>query len=92
MRVCLVCFTSLVSTLVPNVGMLVSLAGASSGAALALVFPPLFDLVLHRDRKSQLSSCEIFVDIFSVLLGISAAILGTFVSIRDISRSLSKDG
>lgn len=86
-RICLVCCTSLVSTLVPNVGLLVSLAGASSGAALALVFPPLFDLVLHRQEILKLSLFEIFVDLISIFLGISAGVLGTAVSLHDISQS-----
>ena len=88
-RISLVLITSLISTLVPNVGMLVSLAGASSGAALSLIFPPVVDLVLYIWMKESRTYGELIVDILSIVLGILAAIFGTISSLQDIWTSFS---
>jgi hypothetical protein len=88
-RIGLVLVSSLVATLVPDVGLLVSLAGASSGAALALIFPPLFDLTLRRNSKEPLTLIEHSLHIFSIGIGLFAAVLGTAVSVMDILRTLS---
>lgn len=84
----LVLISSLVATLVPNVGLLVSLAGASSGAALALIFPPVFDLTLRRNSQEQLTLRKHFLHFFSIGLGSLAAVLGTAVSVIEILRIL----
>jgi hypothetical protein len=91
-RIMLVLISSLVATLIPNVGLLVSLAGASSGAALALIFPPLFDLTLRRDSKEPLTLSEQFLHFFSIGLGSLAAVLGTAVSVMEILRTLVSFG
>jgi hypothetical protein len=87
-RILLVCFSSLVSTLVPDVGLLVSLAGASSGAALSLIFPPLLYLTLHQNRKEKIAMSEMTVHILSIVVGLTAAVLGTAVSVMKILRTL----
>lgn len=88
-RISLVLITSLISALVPNVGLLVSLAGASSGAALSLIFPPIFDLVLHTSMKESRTYGELILDILSIVLGILASIFGTIQSLQDIWTTFS---
>jgi hypothetical protein len=89
-RILLVCFSSMVSTLVPDVGLLVSLAGASSGAALALIFPPLLYLTLHQNKKEKIAVSELTIHILSIVVGLTAAVLGTAVSLLEIVRTLNR--
>lgn len=79
-RYFLVISTGLLATLIPNVGLLVSLAGASSGATLALILPPLIDLYINKN----IPSIRYGINCASVALGIVGAIAGTYMSVVDI--------
>lgn len=46
-RIGIALFSVFVAILVPNVGLMIPLAGASSGIALALIFPSTIDLIIH---------------------------------------------
>eukprot|EP01041_Mallomonas_annulata_P009708 gene9708-20185_t len=80
-RVVLVSLTALIAILIPNVGLLISLAGASSGSALSMIIPPLIDMKINRE---SISIQRLVMNFFSIFIGSLGAIIGTFVAIRDI--------
>jgi len=54
LRAILVCFTYIMAIAIPNVQLLVSLAGALSGSATALIIPPLLELAYVQRLEDQL--------------------------------------
>eukprot|EP00607_Mallomonas_marina_P002948 CAMPEP_0182431702 /NCGR_PEP_ID=MMETSP1167-20130531/51024_1 /TAXON_ID=2988 /ORGANISM="Mallomonas Sp, Strain CCMP3275" /LENGTH=488 /DNA_ID=CAMNT_0024618333 /DNA_START=281 /DNA_END=1747 /DNA_ORIENTATION=- len=84
-RIILVLSTALVAILVPNVGLLVSLAGATSGAALSLIIPPLIDWKL----SSKVTLARHIMNTISLVVGVIAAIVGTTAALVDIFRAYS---
>eukprot|EP00602_Paraphysomonas_sp_CaronLab_P002276 CAMPEP_0185031400 /NCGR_PEP_ID=MMETSP1103-20130426/18860_1 /TAXON_ID=36769 /ORGANISM="Paraphysomonas bandaiensis, Strain Caron Lab Isolate" /LENGTH=342 /DNA_ID=CAMNT_0027566915 /DNA_START=758 /DNA_END=1782 /DNA_ORIENTATION=+ len=85
-RVVVVISTAVVATLVPDVGLLVSLAGASSGTALALILPPTLDIAISYLQKSHISSIRLAFNIVSIAFGVFGAFVGTLLSVKDIYR------
>lgn len=53
LRALLVCFTYIMAIAVPNVQLLVSLAGALSGSATGLIIPPLLELEFLKRQEEQ---------------------------------------
>jgi hypothetical protein len=86
-RVLVVLCSAAVAVVVPNVGLLVSLAGASSGAALSLVCPSLMALYIPDYNYEQpLLSPGLKVGLcgVSIALGVVGAVAGTAVALSDI--------
>ena len=83
-RLALVLGTGLLAAIIPNVGLLVSLAGASSGATLALILPSLIDLYTTKD----LSMLRYGLNCGSIFLGVVGAIAGTYLSVVDITQQV----
>lgn len=89
-RVVVVICSAAVAILVPNVGLLVSLAGASSGAALSLVCPSLMAICIpDYDYEEPLLPYSLKRGLCagSIALGVLGAIAGTAVAISDISNA-----
>lgn len=83
-RVITIISTALVAYLIPNVGLLVSLTGASSGAALGLIIPSAIDLAQSQQLHIKLSKWRIVLNLISICLGIFGGVAGTLYAIRDI--------
>ena len=73
----------LVSVLIPNFGVVVSLIGSVRGATLSLMFPALFYLSL---RKKKLSRVKKAFSISIIILGIAFSGLGFYASVRAMMR------
>ena len=84
LRVFLVFCTALVAAFIPNIGLLVSLAGASSGTSLALIFPPLLEVLICRQQGVVLSTPRLLFCIASIGVGTIGAVLGTLISLSAI--------
>jgi hypothetical protein len=84
LRVFLVVCTALVAAFIPNIGMLVSLAGATSGTSLALIFPPLLEVCVSRQQRVVVSQTRLIFCFVSICVGVIGAILGTLMSLSDI--------
>ena len=82
---------------IPDLGDLISLVGAFASGALALIFPPLIDILTfwrEKDRKwLSIFPRPVWVtkDILIMLLGILGFIFGTYASIGQIIKNFGKD-
>lgn len=83
-RAAIVLFTVAVPFAVPQVGLLVPLAGASSGAALSVILPPLIDIQLHVLAGDALSPSRMCLNALSIVIGIAGAVLGTLFAVENI--------
>ncbi|XP_062409287.1 neutral amino acid uniporter 4 isoform X2 [Sardina pilchardus] len=97
LRALLVCLTCVMAVLVPRLDLVISLVGAFSSSALALVFPPLVELLLLSSASSSLPpSLSLSVlapslslpvlakDLAIVLIGILGFLTGTYVTLEEI--------
>ncbi|XP_067003603.2 proton-coupled amino acid transporter-like protein pathetic isoform X2 [Anabrus simplex] len=84
-RTVLVTVTFILAEAIPKLGLFISLVGAFSSCALALLFPAIIDVVL-RWETTGLGRCKwiLWKDIFIFVVGIAGAVTGTFYSIEAI--------
>ena len=83
-RVLTIVCTAMVAYLIPNIGLLVSLTGASSGAALGLIMPCAIDLAQSQQLYIKLSKWRIVLNVTSISLGIFGGLAGTIYVVREI--------
>ncbi|KAJ8667951.1 hypothetical protein QAD02_009614 [Eretmocerus hayati] len=82
-RLILCTFTFVLSEAVPHLELFISLVGAVSSTALALIFPPLVELVVCKHNTS-LSWFTIIKDSFILLIGFLGCVTGTYSSLNEI--------
>jgi hypothetical protein len=85
-RIVTIICTAGVAYLIPNVGLLVSLTGASSGAALGLVLPAAFDLAQAQNLNIELPRWRVALNLVSIFLGVVGGIAGTIYSLIEIAK------
>uniref|UniRef100_A0A023F3A3 Putative amino acid transporter n=1 Tax=Triatoma infestans TaxID=30076 RepID=A0A023F3A3_TRIIF len=81
-RTVLVLFTFSLAVAVPDLSIVISLVGALSSSAIALIFPPLIEVITFWDRG--LSTGTLIKDIALAIFGFVGFIFGTYVSIYEI--------
>ncbi|XP_048120052.1 proton-coupled amino acid transporter 4 [Alosa alosa] len=98
LRALLVCLTCVMAVLVPRLDVVISLVGAFSSSALALVFPPLVELLLlssasssaspllslHPSLSPSLPLSVLAKDLTIVLIGILGFLTGTYATLEEI--------
>lgn len=82
-RSLIICFTFLLAFFIPRIDLFISLVGAISGSMLALVIPPLLDLIVFLPT-AKYPKIKIAKNILITLFGIYIFIAGTYVSVSDI--------
>ncbi|KAG9272505.1 proton-coupled amino acid transporter 1 [Astyanax mexicanus] len=88
-RVGLVILTCLLAILIPELDLVISLVGSVSSSALALILPPLLQIITFHNEG--LSKWGVLKNIIISLFGLVGFVAGTYISIVEIiSRSKSK--
>lgn len=88
LRIILVMFTAIVAIVVPELDLLISLVGALASSSLALVFPPLIEILTYKAPNERLSSLSVIKDISIMVFGVFGCVVGTWVSIDEIRKKL----
>ncbi|XP_043465241.1 proton-coupled amino acid transporter 1 isoform X2 [Leptopilina heterotoma] len=84
------CFlTFILAEAIPHLGLFISLVGAVSSTALALLFPPIIEMVVCW-QSPKLDKMTITKDIFILLIGLLGFATGTYESITAIVSQFSK--
>ncbi|KAL2729438.1 proton-coupled amino acid transporter 1-like isoform X1 [Vespula squamosa] len=74
---------------IPELGLFISLVGAVSSTALALLFPPIIELVVCW-QNTNLSPFMVIKDVTIVLIGLLGFATGTYESITAIIKAFDK--
>lgn len=81
-RSLLVLFTFMLAIKVPRIDLFISLVGAVSGSTLAIIIPPVLDLIVFwGDAKSPL---RLLKNLIIILFGIYIFGAGTYISVQNI--------
>ncbi|CAH1647912.1 unnamed protein product [Spodoptera littoralis] len=86
-RALLVLLTFVLAESIPELGLFISLVGAVSSTALALMFPPLIELVYTSQKPEGIPKHMLIKDGFIILLGLFIFVTGTYESVFSIVRA-----
>lgn len=71
--------------LIPHVDKFISLVGSLTGAGLALIFPPVIDLVIRMNERSWgFLKWRLWTNLLIILFGVLGTLTGTYVSVKEI--------
>ncbi|XP_062548582.1 proton-coupled amino acid transporter-like protein CG1139 isoform X2 [Armigeres subalbatus] len=84
LRVGMVVLTFLLAAMIPNLGAVISLVGAVSSSTLALIFPPLIEIVTFWPDKLGRHYWILWKDIGIMAFGICGFVFGTYTSVAQI--------
>ncbi|XP_063702405.1 proton-coupled amino acid transporter-like protein CG1139 isoform X2 [Culicoides brevitarsis] len=90
MRVGLVIFTFLLAAIIPNLGAVISLVGAVSSSTLALIFPPIIEMVTFYPNYGR-RNWILYKDLLLLVFGVAGFVFGTYASVNQILNPESPD-
>lgn len=83
-RTVLVFITFLMAVAIPNLGAVISLVGSFSSSGLALIFPPLIEILVFWPNKFGKYKWILWKDILICLFGFVGFFFGTYVSVLQV--------
>lgn len=83
-RTILVFITFIFAVAIPNLGAVISLVGAFSSSALALIFPPFIEIITFSSEKQGLSKWVLLKDSLIILFGFVGFAVGSYCSFLNI--------
>ncbi|XP_026500631.2 proton-coupled amino acid transporter-like protein CG1139 isoform X1 [Vanessa tameamea] len=86
-RALIVMLTFILAESIPQLGLFISLVGAISSTALALIFPPIIQLVATYQNNNKIPPYMILKNSLIITLGIFIFIAGTYQSLASIIRA-----
>lgn len=86
----LVLLTFVLAEAIPFLGLFISLVGAVSSAALALIFPPILDMV-SSTSFGQLTTVATVKNSCIILIGVVGMVTGSYESISAIAKAFSSE-
>ncbi|GAB1603777.1 proton-coupled amino acid transporter 1-like isoform X1 [Argonauta hians] len=84
LRIILICALTGFAIIVPHLDLLISLIGAFASSGLALIFPPLIEVLTYSAEGETLSRLVIVKNVFIFLVGVIGFITGTYSSVMEI--------
>jgi len=89
-RYSMVLFTCMMAELIPHLALFISLVGAFAGTALALLFPPIIELLCYYAQKRL--TLKVWVkNIILMMFGLLGFTTGTYASVRQIILAFGKE-
>lgn len=83
-RTLLVFVTFVFAVAIPNLGAVISFVGAFSSSALALIFPPLIEIITFWPDKMGRRSWMLWKDVLIIAVGVSGFLIGSYISFLNI--------
>lgn len=90
LRSFLVLITFILAISIPHVGLFISLVGAIGSTALALLFPPIIELVQKAQTPAEYTYWIIIKNTFIISLGLLGFATGTYESVAAVVRAFQK--
>ncbi|KAI8119350.1 Proton-coupled amino acid transporter 4 [Lucilia cuprina] len=84
LRIVLVTFTFILAACIPNLGPIISLVGAISSSALALIAPPIIEIITFWPVGFGRYNWIMWKDIGILIFGLCGFVFGTYASIAQI--------
>lgn len=81
-------FAVCLAIMIPNLGAVISLVGAASSSTLALIFPPVIEIITFWDCDFGKYNWILVKDILIIIFGVLIFGLGTYVSVYNIIEPL----
>lgn len=83
-RTVLVIITFALAAAIPNLGAVISLVGAFSSSALALIFPPFIEIITFWPDRLGQNKWMLWKDILIIIFGFTGFLVGSYVSLLNI--------
>lgn len=84
-------FTVALAIAIPTIGPFMSLIGAVCVSTLGFIFPAIIEMITYYDRPGYgFLNWILWKDILLVLFGIGSFVIGTYISILEISDTLGE--
>ncbi|CAH2076539.1 unnamed protein product, partial [Iphiclides podalirius] len=83
-RFVLVFITFVAAALIPNLSGIISLVGAFSSSALAIIFPPFIEIMTFWPERMAKDEWVLWKDIALILFGLTGFVFGTYASVENI--------
>lgn len=88
-RTALVLGAAGIAMVVPHLDLMISLVGSLASSSLALMFPPLIQIVTHAVEGEHLHIVEVIKNILIMLLGFIGFTTGTYAALNEIIKTFN---